>query len=214
MRTTILAAALGAVPPLAGASVIEADFASVRYEGIVTSVETFDDPGPLGDYRVGDRVAGRMFVDQRRAPPDFFPEFPSYGGYKYSLADPTGRGPSFLGNAGIPSRSDESGDYAQIADGDDIFILMNGEVVFSGATFTEYFFELGVTSQGIDFVRGDSLLQTFDLSSSDLATIRAQGHLAQGTIQQRSGTSALDLIGGTIKFALTRLESTTGRCTP
>jgi hypothetical protein len=74
--------------------------------------------------------------------------------------------------------------------------------------------ELAVASDGLDFMKGDGLLQDFDLTSSQLASFREHDRHAQRQIVQYWSDSVSEFIGGTIKFALTKFRAKPGRCTP
>jgi hypothetical protein len=229
MRAILVVAAFAASPTTILADQSQYDFLTVRYEGLVSGVRTVTGTGPGGistiddhtcncTYRVGDKVSGQLFVDLRKAPPDS-QSSPAFAEYAYSRLTPPIRGPSFV--SGYAKSSADSFDRVQLQDYPigDFFNISDHEthprLDSVGRTVQQTDILDFVLAGPLDFIHGEGLVQSFNLSKADIDSIAGPNALnAGGNLQtERRWTDDVERwVIDTVKFHLTKLSVSPGIC--
>jgi hypothetical protein len=210
MGTHLIAAAAAAVAlaPFAVSAGPLVDVLSVQYEGVVSGVRPLSGDAPcLCGYEAGQKVSGTLLVDFRTLAADLAPERADFADY---FVEPPFLGPSFV--VGSPVRA-VSRDRVQISDhvdGVDTFLITDSESGVSvdasgGERFDLDSVLLTASSGKLDFLRGESISQTFALAGA---------HIGEGEIQIRRERvdEPKSAVGGTIDFILKKLTVKPARC--
>jgi hypothetical protein len=184
------------------------DVLSVHYEGVVSAVWPLNGASEcLCGYEVGKPLSGTLLVDFRTLPLDNAPDRADFADY---FVEPPFLGPSFV--IGSPVRA-VSRDRVQIADGVgglDTFLIADSESGVSLDAAGRERFDLDsvlltAASRELDFLRGESIWQNFELAGA---------HVGEGEIQIRrqSVDEPASAIGGTIDFILKKLTVKPALC--